>query len=330
MSYNPKELSRVSPSLSLRLSPERKYKDIDKYCCRVCCCSPCICCPRCYCPPCKCCCCCKNPCLNTKNNSNYSPNELNSNNNKRNSNVRIGTNNSRSDNFTQDRNPYYNYDQIQFNEFLSKLMEVELKIERVKSDLANIQEFNIEDVFRIFENEKEYLTEEDLKNGLKSIGVIPNAQDIKLLMKRFDLFKKGNINFADFFDIIVPFEQNVRNKVESRKPNSCCPCRCPEVFSNQTLFGLRNLFNLIINSENEINEMRKMFGTLRLNLRDIFALLDEGGKGYFTDEELMRYLKSYGLLLNSKAADLLFIRLDKNRNGKIDYYEVEEEMETLY
>ena len=330
MSYDCKEVSQVSPSLSLRLNPERKYKDFDKYCCRVCCCSPCICCPRCYCPPCRCCCRCKKPFLSTKNNTNYSPNELNTNNNLRNSNAGIGSNYSRADSQSQDKSPYYNYDKIQFNEFLSKLMDIELKIESVKSDLANVQEFNIEDAFKIFENEKECITEEDLKKGLNYIGVVPNTQDIKLLMKRFDLFKKGNLNFADFFDIIVPFEQNVRKKVENRKPNCCCPRRCPEVFSNQTLFGLRNLFNLIINSENEINEMRKMFGTLRLNLRDIFTILDKGGKGYFTDEELMEYLQSNGLLSNVKAADLLFIRLDKNRNGKIDYYEVEEEMETLY
>ena len=83
MSYEENEVSRISPSLSLRLSPERKYKDIDKKCCKVCCCSPCICCPRCYYPPSRCCCCCKNLCFNTKNKSKYSPSEFNSNNNTR-------------------------------------------------------------------------------------------------------------------------------------------------------------------------------------------------------------------------------------------------------
>ena len=181
MSYDCKEVSQVSPSLSLRLNPERKYKDFDKYCCRVCCCSPCICCPRCYCPPCRCCCRCKKPFLSTKNNTNYSPNELNTNNNLRNSNAGIGSNYSRADSQSQDKSPYYNYDKIQFNEFLSKLMDIELKIESVKSDLANVQEFNIEDAFKIFENEKECITEEDLKKGLNYIGVVPNTQDIKLL-----------------------------------------------------------------------------------------------------------------------------------------------------
>ena len=37
-----------------------------------------------------------------------------------------------------------------------------------------------------------------------------------------------------------------------------------------------------------------------------------------------------GMLDNNRGADLLFIRLDKNRNGKIDFPEVEDELQTLY
>ena len=33
---------------------------------------------------------------------------------------------------------------------------------------------------------------------------------------------------------------------------------------------------------------------------------------------------------SNKDADLLFIRLDKNRNGKIDFREVDDEVQTLY
>ena len=44
----------------------------------------------------------------------------------------------------------------------------------------------------------------------------------------------------------------------------------------------------------------------------------------------MMYLQKECLLGDQKDADLLFIRLDKNRNGKIDYKEVEDEVQTLY
>ena len=71
-------------------------------------------------------------------------------------------------------------------------------------------------------------------------------------------------------------------------------------------------------------------GTLRLKLKEIFALLDKEGKGYFEIEEMIVYFTNNGLLDNNKDADLLFIRLDKKRNGKIDYPEVEDEFQTLY
>jgi Ca2+-binding EF-hand superfamily protein len=231
----------------------------------------------------------------------------------------------------QNENKYFSYEQNQFNDFLKKLMEAEAQIEDAKINLSLNPDFNCEDAFRLFEeNDKGYLDENDLKYGLNLIGLKPSDQDIKLLMKRFDLQKSGGINYADFFDIIVPFEKNYRLRVEDRMPNSCCPCRSLEAFSSRTINELRDLFNLIINLENEINNMRKMFGTLRLNLRDIFGNVDTSNKGFFTSEELIEYLDNNQILMNVRDADLLYIRLDKNRNGKIDYSEVEDEIQTVY
>ena len=226
---------------------------------------------------------------------------------------------------------YENYEQNQFNEFMKKLMAVESQVEDAKISLAMNPDFNCEDAFKLFEsNNKDYLDINDIKAGLNLIGLNPTEKHLNLLMKRFDLQKNGFINYADFFDVVVPFEKNYRTRVENRIPNSCCPCRSPEVFSKNTVDQLRELFNLIINCENEINNMRKLFGTLRLNLRDIFGLLDKNRCGFFSNEDLLEYLDSNGLLSNIRDADLLFIRLDKNRNGKIDFFEVEDEIQTIY
>ena len=320
-SDDPKEVSRVSQNLSLRLSPERKYSP-KSFNCQVCCCIPCRCCC--------CCCCCCNPCccLNYDYNSMDSPDKLN--------NYGKSSLGDRSTNFQtgdqpQRQNNYNAYEQNQFNDFLRKLMETEYQIEDVKTNLAQNPNFNCEDAFRLFESDdKDYLTEDDIKNGLNSIGVYPSDQDVRLLMKRFDLQKNGNISYADFFDIIVPFEKEFRTKVENRMPRSCCPCRAQDIFDDRTLADLGNLFKLIIDSEKEINNMRKLNAGLRANLKDIFGLVDNQRRGCFTDEELLDYLQNNGLLENNKAADLLFIRLDKNRNGKIFYPEVEDELQPVY
>ena len=76
--------------------------------------------------------------------------------------------------------------------------------------------------------------------------------------------------------------------------------------------------------------MRKLFGTLRLKINDIFGLLDCIRKGYFTNSDLLVYLKNKCLLGLNKNADLLFIRLDKERCGKIYLREIEDELQTLY
>ena len=218
-----------------------------------------------------------------------------------------------------------NYEQNQFNEFMRKLMQVESQIEDAKIILGKNPDFNCEDAFRLFEsNEKGYLEKYDIKNGLNSIGVNTTEQELNILMKRFDLQKNNFINYADFFDMVVPFEKNLRQEVENRQPKS------PDNFSKKTINDLKNVFKLIIQAENDINNDKKNFGTLRLKLKDIFALIDKTGKGFFDIDEMMVYFVNNNLVQNNKDADLLFIRLDKNRNGKIDFQTLDNELQVLY
>ncbi len=346
MSYDSQEISKVSQNLSLRLSPERKYA--PKYDCSPCCYSPsrcctichyvtCRCCNLCHCFPCKCyihcspvkfCFPCCSPCrvLSPIKSSVRKPNSP----------TRLGSFSTNYSSYNspsrlRSQNNYNAYEEGQFNDFLRKLMNVESQIENAKINLALNPDFNCEDAFRLFEcNGRGFLDQNDLKCGLNLIGVCPTDQEVRLLMKRFDLQNTGTLNYADFFDMVVPFEKEYRTRVENRIPNSCCPCRCPDVFCFSTICSLRNLFNLIINSEVDINNRRKLFGTLRLKLRDIFGLLDYLRRGYFTNSDLIVYLQNRGLFSSSKDADLLFIRLDKFRNGRVDYRNVEDELQTLY
>ena len=351
--YESQEISRVSKNLSLRLSPERKYGPKftscpNCYCCPCKCCSichylPCRCCRFCHCCPCSCIihsplrCRASSP-IRTSSpilSKTYSPNK----NLGQSSNLMGSTNFSTYHSPTRFRNQntrfskynYNDYEQRQFNDFLRKLMMIESQIEKIKIDLSLNPDFNCEDAFRLFELDgRGYLDKDDLKYGLNLIGIFPTDHELNLLMKRFDLQKQGGINYADFFDIVVPFEKEYRTMVEERLPNSCCACRCPDVFSFNTMTTLKDLFNYIIDSEKDINNMRRTFGTLRIKLREIFELLDYLKRGYFTNSDLIVYLQKENLMGLNKDADLLFIRLDKNRNGKIDFREVEDEVQTLY
>ena len=223
------------------------------------------------------------------------------------------------------------YEENQFNEFIRQIMLAESELEKIKISLALMPDFNCEDCFRIFEIDgKGVLYPDDIKTGLNLIGVFYSDFEVQLLFKRFDLQKRGYINYSDFFDIFVPFQREYRTIVEERKPNSCCPCRCPEVFCDDTISILKNLMDAIIKYENNFNFLRRGFTTLNLKLKHIFENIDIMKNGYFDSSELIAFLKRNKIYSNSLDADLLFIRLDKNRNGKIDYKEIYDETHPLY
>ena len=76
--------------------------------------------------------------------------------------------------------------------------------------------------------------------------------------------------------------------------------------------------------------MKKDFASLRVVLNQIFQLFDVNENGFFNESQLANYLKEIGGFTNMKDSDLLFIRLDKNRDGKVDYYELEDELKVNY
>ena len=282
--------NNINPNLSLRLSPQRKYPPLN----------------TCY--TCK-----NNPCICPKNN--YSPIKLPSNTFKKN-------NNNISDEKEEDN---------LLNKYLKNLMDAEKRIEDLKMELAMRDDFNCEDAFRIFEkNNKGFLTNEDLKNGLISLDIYATDSDIRSLMKRYDLNKKGFLNYVDFFDMIVPYEKDFRNLVEDKSPKSCCACKSPDIFMFTTKLFLKNLFKDLIDYENKLNLMKKNYDIINMNLRDIFNSIDISNIGVLTIDNLLGYLDKNGLLDNKKDGNLLFIRFDKNRDGNVDFEEFEDEFKIDY
>ena len=97
-----------------------------------------------------------------------------------------------------------------------------------------------------------------------------------------------------------------------------------------TRIYLKNLFNSLIDYENKFNMAKKGYAALRYKLMDVFKGIDKFGFGYFNDADLAKYLKDNYAFTTPKDSDLLFIRLDRNRNGKIEYSEIEDELTQCY
>ena len=263
---------------------------------------------------------------NSNRNNNFGPN-----NNRVPNRSQMNTSQSRRSKSNRKRDVFsscpYQEELAQFVDFLGYLMEVESKIEDLKIELARRDDFNFEDIFRIFEVDgKGYIEPEDLKQGLKLLGLNPSDFDIRLLMKRFDLNQQGLLSYTDFFDMVVSFEKKMRNSVQIRPPNSCCSCKSPDVFECDTLIAIKNLFKFIIDCENDINQMRADFDSLRSKYSDVVQFLDVSRRGIINRSDLKLYLTQFNKFTTSKECDLLFIRLDKTRSGEVGIDEIENEL----
>ena len=224
-------------------------------------------------------------------------------------------------------------DERQFLNYLKDAMITEQKIEKQKIKLSLNKDFNCEDAFRIFEDEsKEILSKEDLKYGLKSFNINPSDLELDLLMNKYSLTKENILEYGDFFDIIVPFEKQYRNNIEERIPNSTYVVRSSNIFSQNTRNELQNLFNLIINEENRLNNLRKEFdiSLKKNNLEEFFKEMDITRKKYFDEQEFLLYIQKKGIFIDENACDLMFIRLDKNRNGIVEFKEMEKEFNSIF
>ena len=140
-----------------------------------------------------------------------------------------------------------------------------------------------------------------------------------------------NIQRKEFFDMLIPFEKIYRDNIEQKTQKSFSCEQSLNLISNETKEIIKNVFNIIINYEVEINEKRKDLLILKRKLKDIFYLFDKKDIGFFGFEEYKKYIEE-NKLINDKNlnGDLLFIRFDKNRNGKIIFEELSDEFEALY
>ena len=212
----------------------------------------------------------------------------------------------------------------ELNDYIKFLLKGENKIENIKINLSKISDFSVEDAFRMFEkNGRGFLDRDDIKYGLSVLNIYPSEYNLDLFLRRFDLQKKGFISYEDFYDMIVPFEKEYRLNMNKRLPKSNCPqCDLGREINNM----LNSLFKFLIDFENKANIEKK---SLNIDFKDVFNELDNEKQGYFTFNNFLDYLKGYDLIEENINPDLLYIRLDKNRNGIIDLEEFAQEMTPL-
>ena len=175
-----------------------------------------------------------------------------------------------------------------------------------------------------------FISREDFLIGFNKLDLYPKDIDISLLLKRYDLKKEGYITYPNFFEMIVPVSKYHRLMVENRCINKDLKDLYFEELNSETKQCIKNLFNEIFIGEFALNKERQNFTSLKNNFNAIFNLIDTKGKGSIGEKDFVLFIQNYDLFKNSNDCDLLFLRFNKLRNGKIEFQEMLDEIEPIY
>jgi Ca2+-binding EF-hand superfamily protein len=212
-----------------------------------------------------------------------------------------------------------------FQSYLKTLFDLEGDIERARSELVLRSDFNVEDAFRIFELDgRGYLTDLDIKYGLNALDIFATTEEISLVIKRYDVRKEGVLTYANFFEMVSPVDREYRRMLENRTPNKFSSSyNKVDVFLTSTKLLLSNLFNILIKVETRLEGWRQRLNNLpRFNIRLIFDKIDRLGRNFIEDNDITSYLIRHDIKHLNRDVDYLFLRFDKDRDGRINYTEV--------
>jgi len=207
-------------------------------------------------------------------------------------------------------------------------MEGESQIELTKVNLLLRKDFNCINFFNLFDEEnKGFITFDDLKNELEFIGLPMKDIEIQLLINRFNRTNNNNnneeeniIEFENFCCCLLPssnkYEDLCNEKIKNRNTNES------NVFSPTTRLYFKTLIKAMADLEKKLNKYKKQNINKDINLIDVLKEIDVSEKGYFGINELIRFLKEHKLYSCYKDAELLFKRLDKNERNKVSYEDI--------
>ena len=193
-------------------------------------------------------------------------------------------------------------------------------IEQIKQKLSIKKDFNVEDLFYLFSkgNKSNILKESDLNYGFIYFNLFPTSFELNLFLKKYSNNKI--LTYSQFFDIFTPFDKDFRKIIEFRNNfNNKPEFYKKKLFENETLNILNELITNIINQEKKIESIRNEIKINKIDLKNIFNNLDKEKKGFIDFHNFISYLKENDLINNNnlKTNELLFIRFDKSREGKI-------------
>ena len=212
------------------------------------------------------------------------------------------------------------YDRINnLYNLLYDILKWELIIENLRLSLSSQQDVNSKILFQIFDTKKRNLISlKDITKSLKKLGMNISCEDGRYIFLKSNKRLKEKYDFNQFCEIFLPNNEEKRKEINERILNE----KCAEELSNETKNIIILLFQKIIEGEKS-NEIYRNNLAMVPNSSgfDLFNLMKKNYSVGVYREDIDKFLCSRGKIFNNNEIDTLMRRLDKNKDGVIDYTE---------
>ena len=216
-----------------------------------------------------------------------------------------------------------------FIKYLKALIKSEREIEFARRDLMRQRDFNGEDAFRLFEVEGTgVITKKDLNYGLKLLGIKPTFYQITLIFNKYNLDGDDFMQYQEFFDMVISFKDEDRKEEEKRKANRNIGNRRKELFSPRTRDLYKKLFLVIIEEEERLEKLRQSLNITDAVMKEIFNKINVDKDGILNKNEFANYCLRNNICKERKDAYLIFIKLNRNRDGGLETKEFTDEIKS--
>ena len=207
----------------------------------------------------------------------------------------------------------------EFINYISIVIDLLNNIEERKNQLVYRSDFNLEYLFKIFDNEnKEYITKEDFKNGLKLFNINISLDEINLIFDVYNFSDSSNLSKEEFFYMLIPFNnKNYRDIIFKRNNNVNKYYFNINELSKVTIYLIENLFKSIIYCENKIYSEKKnlsenIFDFFKNNI--LYKIINNDNQNNIEINQFYEYLKNSNIIIYlDRDFNLLCNRLDKKR-----------------
>jgi len=179
--------------------------------------------------------------------------------------------------------------------------------------------------FRLFRpsyDRTKNLTEENIKHAFGQLGVPLTSANAKLILKRYDSDRDGEVTFSDICDIFKPRDPALAKEFSRRLPFD--HKKTEDDLSYETKACLRTLFHKTLQVEQNIELLKlELQRNPEFDLTRAFEVINRQNKSqndnFISMHEFKQILRTHGVYTLDRDIKNLFDRFDKDRDGRIGF-----------